>query len=492
VSEAGETILVNATQWDTRVALLDDGGLQDFYAERASDRGPVGNIYAGRVVRVLPGLESAFVDIGAARTGFIHVSDIVQPGASESSPRVGGIADVLHEGQKLIVQVTRGPLGTKGAQLTTELSVASRYLVLLPGSAHIGVSQRIHDPLERARLQQVLAQAVASANLARPPGLILRTAAIGVGQDELAADLRFLGRLWTTVQARTKAATAPELLYEDLPLHMRCVRDLARPAVGRIVVDNIECFIELQEFCRDYMPETAGLLEHYRGECPLFDAFDVEEEIQRALEQRVALKSGGYLVIDQTEAMTTIDVNTGSFVGRRNQAETILKTNLEAATVLGRQLRVRNLGGIIIVDFIDMQDAEHRREVLRTLEKNLQRDPARYQVSGLSPLGLVEITRKRTRASLEGLLCEVCPSCDGRGVVKSAQSVCHEIFRAILRRGASGGDEALTVLAAPQVVDRLLTEESAYFADVAQCTGYSISLQAEPLYRAEQFDITLR
>ncbi len=423
-----EEILVNFTPMETRVALVENGSIQDIHIERSVNRGIVGNIYSGKVVRVLPGMQAAFVDIGVGRTSFIHVSDIVildDSGREDNSRSAENIADHLHDGKKIVVQVTKDPLGTKGARLTTRLSVSTRYLVLLPQTDHIGISQLIEDPLERARLQQVLTKALADEDMRNAGGFILRTAAEGTRPDEIAADLRYLKRLWDAISRRAKAATKPELLYEDLPLHLRIVRDLARPSVERIVIDSRKCFQLLQEFCRDYVPEVDGLLECYSGARPLFELHGVEDEIQRALGRRVELKSGGYLIIDQTEAMTTIDVNTGSFVGRREQAETILKTNLEAAATLARQLRLRNLGGIIIIDFIDMEDAEHRRQVHRTLEKIMQRDPARNQITAVSELGLVEMTRKRTRESLERVLCEDCPVCQGRGVVKTAETVCY-------------------------------------------------------------------
>jgi len=489
-----EQILVNFTPMETRVALLDNGATQDIYIERSINRGIVGNIYAGKVVRVLPGMQAAFVDIGVERTSFIHVSDIValdSGGREDKSRAPENITDHLHDGQKIIVQVTKDPLGTKGARLTTELSVSTRYLVLLPQTGHIGVSQLIADPLERTRLQQVLAHALVVEDMHDAGGFILRTAAEGVGPEEIAADLRYLKRLWAAVSRRAKAATRAEMLYADLPLHLRIVRDLARPSLDRIFVDSRECFDKLQEFCRDYVPEVAGLLEYYDGERPLFDLHGVEDEIQWALQRRVELKSGGYLVIDQTEAMTAVDVNTGSFVGKRNQAETILKTNLEAATALARQLRVRNLGGIIVVDFIDMEDAEHRRQVHRTLEKLMQRDPARNQIAGMSELGLVEMTRKRTRESLERILCEGCPLCQGRGVVKTAETVCYEIFREIMRDTRAYDNATLMVLAAQGVVDRLLDEESAHLANLEEFIGKTISLRAESGYSPEHFDIIL-
>jgi ribonuclease G len=489
-----EEILVNVTPMETRVAVVENGATQDIYIERTTSRGLVGNIYAGTVVRVLPGMQAGFVDIGAERTSFIHVSDIaVENGAGQEnrSAAAAAIGDHLHEGKKVIVQVTKDPLGSKGARLTTQLSVSSRYLVFMPQTRHVGVSQRIDDQEERNRLQQLLADAVAAEEMEGEGGYILRTAAEGVGPEEIRADLRFLKRLWAAVSRRAKRATRPELLYEDVPLHLRTARDLARPGVERIRIDSRESFSALRQFCDEYVPEVSTLLEHYDGERPLFELHGIEDEIQRALSRRVELKSGGHLVIDQTEAMTTIDVNTGSFVGRRNQAETILKTNLEAATTLARQLRVRNLGGIIIVDFIDMMDEEHRRQVLRTLEKAMLRDPARNKVYGISGLGLVEMTRKRTRESLEHMLCEECPVCQGRGMLKTAETVCYEIFREIMRDARAYENDTLMVLAAQGVIDRLLDEESANLADLEEFIGKTISLRVEPGYNQEHFDIIL-
>jgi ribonuclease G len=489
-----EEILVNITPMETRVAVVDNGATQDIHIERKINRGIVGNIYAGKVVRVLPGMQAAFVDIGAERTSFIHVSDIAALDANGKELRERSsenITDFLYEGKKVVVQVTKDPLGTKGARLTTQLSVSSRYLVLMPQTDHIGVSQLIEDAGERERLQQILAEGLAAEDTPDAGGFILRTAAEGVGREEIIADLRFLKRLWAAVSRRASNATGTELLYEDLPLHLRTVRDLARASVTRIYVDSTEGYAAMAGFCREYVPEVEGILEAYRGERPLFDLHGVEEEIQRALQRKVELKSGGYLIIDQTEAMTTIDVNTGSFVGRRNQAETILKTNLEAVSALARQLRMRNLGGIIIIDFIDMADAEHRRQVHRTLEKTMQRDPARNQITSVSELGLVEMTRKRTRESLERILCEECPACDGRGVLKTAETVCYEIFREIMRDARAYENDTLMVLAAQPVVDRLLDEESSNLADLEEFIGKTISFRAEPSYSQEHFDIIL-
>jgi len=479
-------ILVNVTPMEARVAVVENGAAQDIHIERQASRGIVGNIYAGKVARVMPGMQAAFVEIGVERTAFLHLADIIGPAAAANAR----IADHLRDGQLIIVQVVKDPIGSKGARLTAQLSVSTRYLVYMPDSDHVGVSQRIEDSEERQRLQEVLAEAVDSEDMLAG-GYILRTAAEGVGNEEICADLRFLKRLWAVVSRRMQAADVPQLLYEDLPLQLRVVRDLARPEVTRILVDSQENFAALRDFCGKYMPEVADLVEIYGGERPIFELHGVEDDIQRALGRVVPLKSGGHLVIDQTEAMTTIDVNTGSFVGKRSQEETLFKTNLEAATVLARQLRLRNLGGIIIVDFIDMHDAEHRRQVHRALEKAMARDPARNKITGVSELGLVEMTRKRTRESLERMLCETCPSCDGRGVLKTAETVCYEIFREILRDARAYETGDLMVIASPTVVERLLDDESASAGELESFIGRTIGFRAEPDYGQEQFDIVL-
>ena len=489
-----EEILINVTATETRVAVIENGLLQDVHVERAANRGIVGNIYSAKVVRVLPGMQSAFVDIGAARTAFIHVSDIMpldSEGREDRDSQSEVIRDFLHDGKKIVVQVTKDPLGSKGARLTTQVSISSRYLVLMPQSDHIGVSQRIEDVDERDRLQQMLREAVEAEDMADMRGFIVRTAAEGVAPEEIRADLRYLKRVWMAVHRRGKAADRPTLLYEDLALYLRAIRDLSRPALDRIRIDDQNCYEHLQSFCSDYVPEISSLLNHYDGERPLFDNHGVEDEIQRALSRKVDLKSGGYLIIDQTEAMTTIDVNTGSFVGKKNLEETIFKTNLEATTMLARQLRVRNLGGIIIIDFIDMRDAEHRRQVHRALEKAMLNDPSRNKITGISELGLVEMTRKRDRESLEHLLCEECAVCGGRGVLKSAETLCYEIFREIMRDAKAYENDTLMVLAGQGVVDRLLDEESAIVENLQELLGKTISFRVEPSYNQEHFDIVL-
>ncbi|WP_439101877.1 ribonuclease G [Congregibacter sp.] len=481
-----EEILVNVTPMEARVAVVENGAAQDIYIERQASLGIVGNIYAGRVDRVLPGMQAAFVDFGFERSGFLHLSDVLGVGTVTDER----IADHLREGQIITVQVVKDSIGKKGARLTSQLSVSTRYLVYMPQSDHVGISQRIDEAEERARLQKVLAGALESESLAGG-GYIVRTAAEGAGESEILADLRFLKRLWVVVSRRVSEALGPGLLYEDLPLQLRAVRDLARPGVQRILVDSHDNYAVLNDFCLKYMPEVADLVELYEGERPIFDLHGVEEDIQRALARVVPLKSGGHLVIDQTEAMTTIDVNTGSFVGRRNQEETLFKTNLEAVGVLARQLRLRNLGGIVIVDFIDMSDGEHRRQVQRALEKAMARDPAKNKISGVSALGLIEMTRKRTRESLERTLCEDCPSCEGRGVLKSPETVCYEILREIMRDARAYETGGLLVLASHTVVERLLDEESAHVGDLESFIERSISFRAESDYTQEQFDIVL-
>jgi ribonuclease G len=482
-----EEILVNVTPMETRVAVVENGVTRDIHIERAASRGTVGNIYSGKVMRVLPGMQAAFVDCGTGRNSFIHVADLV--GGDNSANEA--IADHLREGQQVIVQVTKDPLGSKGARLTGQLSLSARYLVYMPAGDHVGVSQKIDDEQERRRLQDLLREALSEENIPAGGSYILRTAAEGIGLEEIAADLRFLSRLWSSLNRRGGEVRCPQLLHEDLSLAFRAVRDLARPGVERIRIDSRETFTAVHAFCQEYVPEVTTTLEHYGGERPLFELHGVEDEIRKAMLRRVDLASGGYLIIDQTEAMSTIDVNTGSFVGRRNLEETLFKTNLEAATALARQLRLRNLGGIIIIDFIDMQDAQHRRQVHRALEKALATDPAHTRITGVSELGLVEMTRKRSRESLQQLLCEDCSLCQGRGVLKTPETVCFEILREIMRDARAYENSNLRVLASQDVVDLLLDEQSAHVADLEEFTGKTLSFRVEPTYSQEHFDIVL-
>lgn len=479
-------ILMNVTPTETRVAVVENGVVQEIFIERTNHRGLVGNIYKGKVVRVLPGMQAAFVDIGLERAAFIHAAEI---GDGDGNVPIN---QLVHEGQSLVVQVTKDPIGTKGARLTTQLAIPSRYLVYMPGEGHVGVSQRIEEETERDRLKQLVKQCMEAEGLTGEAGFILRTAADGVGEDEILADTRYLRRLWRKLEERIKDNKTPSLIYDELPLSLRTLRDYARPEVSKIYIDSRETFQKIEQFVTQYVPEVADRIENYPGPRPLFELYSVEDEIQRALERKVPLKSGGYLVVDQTEAMTTIDVNTGGFVGRRNLEETIFKTNLEAATAIGRQLRLRNLGGIIILDFIDMTEVEHQRQVLRMLEKVLEKDHAKTKISSVSDLGLVEMTRKRTRESLEQMLMEPCPHCGGRGSVKTAETICYEIFREILREERAYGAGTYLVLASQQVVDRLLDEDSNGLADLEAFIGKAIKLQVEAQYAQDQYDIILQ
>ena len=485
-----EEVLINVTPQETRVAVVENGVLQEVHIERSRARGIVGNVYKGRVTRILPGMQAAFVDIGLERASFLHASDVRHglrsDGAEPATPP--GINELLHDSQEVVVQVVKDPLGTKGARVTTHITLPARYLVYMPYSRHIGISQKIEDDAERERLRAMLKSALEGDDSG---GFILRTVAGNVTEEELATDIRYLRRLWKVVQERTASAEPCSLLHEDLPLALRAMRDMVRSNVEKVRIDSRESFLKARDFAINFIPEAAERIEVYPGERPIFDLYAVEDEIQKALERKVPLKSGGYLVIDQTEAMTTIDVNTGAYVGRKNQEETLFKTNLEATQVIARQLRLRNLGGIIIVDFIDMSDAEHRRLVLRALDRALTRDRAKVYVTEMSPLGLVEITRKRTRESLEHVLCEACPVCNGRGVMKTAQTVCYEIFREILREARQFGADKYLVIASQMVIDLLLDEESPGLVKLQEFIGKPVHLQVDAQYSQEQFDVVL-
>jgi ribonuclease G len=483
-----EEILVNVTPRETRVALVENGVLQELLIERASRRGLVGNVYKGRVCRVLPGMQAAFVEIGLDRTAFLHASDIaattlIKEGDERKPPL--GITELLRDGQDILVQVIKDPLGTKGARLTTQITIPSRYLVFLPGTRTVGVSQRIEDEQERSRLRDIVRGWLTEGG----EGYIIRTAAEGATAEQLDADREFLRRLWTSIQERAQAQAAGGIVHEDLPLVLRTLRDLVGSEVEKVRIDSRETYERVCRFAEKFVPELPEQISLYTGERPIFDLYGVEDEIQKALQRRVQLKSGGHLVIDQTEAMATIDVNTGAFVGHRNLEETIFKTNLEAAQAIARQLRLRNLGGIIIIDFIDMSEPEHRRQVLRALEKALENDHAKSYICEVSSLGLVEMTRKRTRESLEHVLCEPCPTCDGRGSVKTPETVCYEVFREILREAKLFDAQQFLVLASQETVDRLLDEESRSVAELEEFIGKPIKFQVESLYTQEQFDV---
>jgi len=488
----GEEILINFTPMETRVAVIENGMPQEIYVERAKRRGILGNIYNGRVVRVLPGMQAAFVDIGLERAAFIHADEVSAPDLTAEERANISISQLLREGQSLLVQVTKDPIGSKGARLTTNLSLPSRYLVLMPGAEHIGISQRIEDQEERERLKALMQTLLEQEERIDGYGYILRTVAEGATEVELKADIAFLHRLWNKVQARIKESKAPANVYEDLPLNMRALRDMTHSGIERIRIDSRETYQKALAFANTLVPEIESKLEYYPGERPIFDMFNVEEEMQRALGRKIELKSGGYLIFDQTEAMTTVDINTGAFVGHRNLEETIFKTNLEAATAIGRQLRLRNLGGIIIIDFIDMEDPEHQRQVLRTLERVLERDHAKCKLTGVSELGLVEMTRKRTRESLEHVLCETCSQCQGRGMIRTAETVTYELFREILRQHRAYESDSYLVIAAPPVVEYLLEDASDHVAELESFIGKTVRFQSDSIYNPEQFDVVLR
>jgi ribonuclease G len=482
-----EEVLVNITPQETRVAVIQAGAVQELLIERAANRGLVGNIYMGRVARVLPGMQSAFVEVGLERAAFLHVADIWEqrkPNGEAAKP----IERILAEGQPVLVQVVKDPIGTKGARLSTQISIAGRMLVYLPQDPHIGISQKIEDESGRQALREKL-KALLPAE--EKGGFIIRTLAEGAADDELRTDVEYLRHLWTDIRERSLGAEPPKLLYQDLSLAQRVLRDMVTEDTSAVKVDSRENFQKLAAFAETYTPKVGGKLEHYTGERPLFELYNVEPEIEKALSRRVDLKSGGTLFIDQTEALTTIDVNTGGFVGSRNFDDTVFKTNLEAAQAIARQLRLRNLGGIIITDFIDMQSEEHRGAVLAELKKALARDRTRMTVNGFTQLGLVEMTRKRTRESLAHVLCEPCPTCGGRGEVKTARTVCYEILREILREARAFDAREFRVLGAQGVIDLLQEEESGSIAMLSDFIGKPISLQVESGYLQEQYDIVL-
>ena len=484
-----EDLLVNITPQETRVALIQQGAVQELHIERTASRGRAGNIYLGKVVRVLPGMQSAFIDIGLERAAFLHVADIwdSRPQTGTSSTPIP-IEKILFDGQSLLVQVVKDPIGTKGARLSTQISIAGRMLVYLPQDPHIGISQRIENEAERELLRERLQKLVPADEKG---GFIIRTMAEDASESDLAMDVAYLRTTWDHISQESKRHPAPALLYQDLSLAQRVVRDFVNEETTTIQIDSRENFKKLSEFSQSYTPSVLPKLTHYTGERPLFDLYAVEEEIERALGRRVDLKSGGYLIIEQTEAMTTIDVNTGSYVTGRNFDDTIFKTNLEAAHAIVRQLRLRNLGGIIILDFIDMENAEHQAAVLSELQKALARDRTKTTISDFSALGLVELTRKRTRESLANILCESCPACLGKGLVKTPRTIAYDILRELLREAKQFNPREFRILASQVVIDMFLEEESQHLAMLGDFIGKPISLQVETMYHQEQYDIIL-
>ena len=481
-----EELLIDCTPQETRVAVMVDGVLEDLHIERRSQRGIVCNVYKGKVTRVLPGMQSAFVDIGLDRTGFLHVNDIHFARREDGSYKQ--IEYVLHAGDSILVQVTKEPIGTKGARLTTTISLAGHQLVYMPKEKHVGVSQRIESHKERERLKSILSDLIAADEKG---GYIVRTCAEGASEDEFKQDMVYLSRLWKQIEAKAGVIAAPTLLYQDLYLEERALRDLMTDRTKRILIDTQDNFEKLHVFADYFVPNATNLLERYVGEEPLFEHFGIDKEITNALQRRVDLKSGGYLIIDQTEAMTTIDVNTGGYVGKRDVSDTVFKTNLEAARTIARQLRLRNLGGIIIVDFIDMDRESHRDAVLAELEKAVQVDRVHTTVSRFTELGLVEMTRKRMRESLSHVLCEPCPVCGGRGQIRAAQTVCYEIMREIMREWRHYKDaKEFTIVASQTVIDMFLEDEAESLESLQGIIDCEVSLHVETSYTQEQYDIT--
>lgn len=483
-------LLINVTPSESRVALIENGILQEIHIERHTKKGLVGNIYKGKVIRVLPGMQAAFVDIGLDKAAFLHASDIAV--YDEVAEEVKGsqidrkdIRALVREGQAIVVQVVKDPIGTKGARLTTDITLPSRYLVFMPSVTHVGISQKIEDNAERERLKSIVSELCDENG-----GFILRTAAEGVNAQELIQDASFLRRLWDKIESR-KPGSNIHVLYEDLPVARRVLRDFVGTQIDRVRIDSNLTYKELTAFTKEYVPEISDRLEYYQGDLPIFDLYDVENELQRALGRRVDLKSGGYLIIDQTEAMTTIDINTGAFVGHRNLEETIFNTNVEATSAIARQLRLRNLGGMILIDFIDMVEPDHKRRVLHSLEVGMAKDRAKSNIYGFTSLGLIEMTRKRTRESLEHLLCGECPACQGRGSVKTVETICFEITRELVRVNKAYKVDRFVVYASAIVANALLGEESHILAELESFVGKPIKVQNEPLYHQDKFDVVM-
>lgn len=503
-------LIINARPYETRVALVADGAIVELHIERKTGRELMGNIYRGRIVRVLPGMQAAFVDLGLERTGFLYVSDVHkdflqiekmmlegQNGDSEqpvfeetNGSGLEGISfhiqDLLHEGQEIMIQVSKEPLGQKGARLTSHISLPGRHLVLMPTLNHIGVSRKIEDREERERLRRVIEE-IRPAEL----GFIIRTVSEGASREKLKSEMNFLIKLWGDIQSRMAKGSGPGLLYKELSIPLRAVRDLFTREVDRLIVDSREDYDNILGFIRDFAPRLRYLVEYYEDSEPIFDAFGIEMEISRALGNKIWLKSGGYIVIESTEAFTSIDVNTGSYVGKRNLEDTILKTNLEAVKEIAYQLRLRNLGGLVVIDFIDMTKQSNRDRVFNSLKQALSKDKAKTHILPMSDLGLIEMTRKRTRSSLNRLLMEPCFYCDGKGALKSKHTVCYELFRDVEREAAKPGENGqfVHVLVHPQIDTILKEEEQESILDLEKRINKRIEIVAREDYHLEQYEI---
>lgn len=500
-------LIINATSYETRVALLENGVVSELFIERRRDLGILGNIYKGKVVKVLPGMQAAFVDIGLERTAFLYVADVREEmeeyevfmkeegegiefesefGHVRFTQMVSApIEDLLKEGQEVLVQVSKEPLGTKGARITSHISLAGRHLVFTPTVDHVGVSRKIEDDKERKRLKDIITGI-------RSPGtgFIIRTASEGKSEEELRADMDYLIKLWDNIQNKRENASAPSLIHSELNLTLRVIRDLFSADVSGLLIDSKEEYEKAMEFVNTFMPNLSESVDLYGGDEPIFDAYGIELEISRALGRKVWLKSGGYIIIDQTEALTTVDVNTGRYTGKKKLEDTVLKTNLEAVKEAAYQLRLRNIGGIIIIDFIDMDKAANREKVYNLLQEALKKDKARTNILKISEFGLVEMTRKRVRESLSQALCETCPYCDGRGRIKSKNTVCYGIFRAVRREHMGLPGERILIAVNPEIADLLYDEESRGVEELEKSLGKKIIVKARNTFHQEQYEIT--
>ncbi len=479
-------ILINRGLHETRVALLENSILQEVYIERQSNLNIVGNLYKGKVERVLPGMDAAFVNIGLEKNAFLHVKNI-----AKSAPKSDGeppkIADYVRQGDSILVQVLKEPMGNKGARLTTDISIASRYVVFLPNSNDIGVSTRIEDEETRQFLRDRIMQLTEELN----GGYIVRTAIEQTDAWALHTDIQYLHKIWEKIQKKVRETEPGNLVYQGLPLPQRCLRDLVDDSVTSIRVDSQELVDEMRQFANDFFPENSDLIHYYESERPIFDLYSVDDEIEKALKRKVTLKSGGYLIIDQTEAMTTIDVNTGRFVGASNHADTIFKTNLEASKTIARQLRLRNLGGIVIVDFIDMDNKSHQEALVKSLIEAMDNTYSRYTIESLSSIGLLQMTRKRTRESLGHILCETCPTCEGRGYVKTIETVAYEVMREVLREAAQFKPERMMIICSHEINDYLSDDEPDVLADLEETLGIPLTLKTDYYYGRDQYDIAV-
>jgi ribonuclease G len=514
-------VVVNAEGPETRVGLLEDGRLAEYFLERKQERGIVGNIYRGKVQRVLPGMQAAFVKLAdqIEKAAFLYGGDVVgaiddvqelfgedferdgddsgqaparnkgqtkrvagKRGPSRANPR--RIEELIKDRQEVLVQVVKDSIGKKGARVTGHISLPGRYVVFMPQVGQIGVSRRIATDAERRRLRKLV-------DSARPPsaGFIVRTAAEGATDDEIRDDVDFLLKLWQEIGKRQETAKAPALVYADLDLVLRCIRDRLTDDIRAVIIDSEAEYERVRRFVSAFMPRWMERIQHYRGRDAIFDHYGLEAALRQALERKVNLKSGGSLVIDQGEALTSVDVNTGSFVGKRDLEETLTKNNLEACHEVVNQLRLRNMGGIVVIDFVDMEKEQNRKKVLSAFTEALSSDHSRTNVTKMSELGLVEMTRKRTRESLSQLLTETCPSCDGRGRVKSAQTVAYEALRDVRRLGQALAGDTIVVTCAPAVARRLKTEERQYVDELEKRFHKLVDVKASANLKPEDFKV---